>query len=100
MAVAAAALWRIAKHTAEFPEIIEAKDLPPTWLAEPPGATTIEFGDEWLNGLSAALLLVPSVVVPEEYNVLINPLHPDAVHIKSAALRQYICDPRLKTGRR
>ncbi len=76
-------------------EIIEAKDLPPTWLAEPPGSTTIEFGDGWLKGLSAPLLLVPSVIVPEEYNVLINPSHPGARRIKSVVLRQYTYDPRL-----
>lgn len=76
-------------------EIIQASELPPTWSAEPPGSTTIDFGDEWLANGTAALLLVPSVIVPEEYNVLINPQHPDARRIQSSVLRQYIYDPRL-----
>ena len=46
-----AALWK--KR-----EIVEAKDLSATRLAEPPGSSTIEFGDDRLNGLSALLLLV------------------------------------------
>lgn len=76
-------------------EIIEASELPPTWLAEPPGSTTIGFGDTWLEKKTAALLLVPSVIVPEEYNVLINPRHRDTSRITSQALRQFIYDPRL-----
>ncbi len=76
-------------------EMIEANDLPATWLAEPPGSTTIDFGDVWLNSLSAPLLLVPSVIVTEEYNVLINPAYPGAARIKSSVFRQYIYDPRL-----
>lgn len=76
-------------------EIIEASELPPTWLAEPAGSTTIDFGNAWLETKSAALLLVPSVIVPEEYNVLINPRHPDASRITSQVLRQFIYDPRL-----
>jgi RES domain-containing protein len=76
-------------------EVITADDLPPTWLAEPPGLTTIKFGDDWLRDLSAPLLLVPSVIIPEEYNVLINPLHGDAGAIKAQVRRQYIYDPRL-----
>ena len=83
-----AALWK--KR-----EIVEASELPTTWLAEPPGSTTIEFGDAWLAGRSATLLLVPSVIVPEEYNVLINPAHPESRRLKSEVLRQYIYDPRL-----
>jgi len=83
-----AALWK--KR-----EIVEASELPPSWLAEPAGSTTIEFGDAWLAGGSATLLLVPSIIVPEEYNALINPAHPESRRLKSEVLRQYIYDPRL-----
>jgi RES domain-containing protein len=76
-------------------EIITAAELPPTWVAEPPGSTTIEFGDAWLAGMSAPLLLVPSVIIPEEYNVLINPSHPASSRIKASVLRQFIVDPRF-----
>ncbi len=76
-------------------EMIEADELDPTWLAEPPGLTSIRFGDAWLRGNTAALLLVPSVIIPEEYNVLINPSHPDCKRITTAVVRQFIYDPRL-----
>ncbi|PRC93787.1 RES family NAD+ phosphorylase [Solimicrobium silvestre] len=76
-------------------EIITAAELDPSWLAEPPGMFSIEFGSTWLEGRSAALLLVPSIIVPEEFNVLINPKHPDAKKISAKIVRQFIYDPRL-----
>lgn len=83
-----AAVWKLR-------QIIEAGELDPTWLAEPPGSTTIDFGDDWLAKTGAPLLLVPSVIVPEEYNILINPTHAAAAKIAATVLRQFIYDPRL-----
>lgn len=76
-------------------EIIEAKDLDPTWLAEPPGLTTLDFGDSWLQNKSASLLMVPSVIIPEEFNILVNPDHKDAKRITASVHRQFVYDPRL-----
>jgi len=39
-------------------------------------------GDRWLKSGKHAVLHVPSVIIPEEYNYLINPLHPDAKKVK------------------
>ena len=74
---------------------IAAGDLPPTWLAEPPRSTSIDAGNAWLAERASALLLVPSIVVPEEYNVLINPLHPQVSKLAAAVVRQFVYDPRL-----
>ena len=76
-------------------EIIQPADLDPTWVAEPSGSTTVSFGDNWLGGASAPLLMVPSVIVPEEYNVLINPMHPWAKRLQVRIVRQFVYDPRL-----
>lgn len=70
-------------------------DIDPTWLAEPPAASSVAVGDAWLASLESALLAVPSVVVPEEANVLINPGHPDAQLITATVVRQFVYDPRL-----
>jgi RES domain-containing protein len=83
-----AAVWRAR-------EIVEADDLDITWVAEPPGSTTINFGDDWLDKATASVLLVPSVIVPEEYNVLINPAHPDTAKITASVARHFVYDPRL-----
>ena len=70
--------------------------LPVGWDAEPAGRVSIQFGTDWLNACNSALLIVPSVIVPEEPNVLINPNHPDAASISAAKVRRWLYDPRLK----
>lgn len=76
-------------------EEISAGTLPISWCAEPAGSTTLDLGEAWLASVRSALLAVPSVIVPEESNILINPIHPDAKRIRADIMRQYIYDPRL-----
>lgn len=68
--------------------------LPVGWDALPAGMISVERGEAWLLAKTSALLVVPSVIVPEESNVLINPLHPDAAWIVATALRMWHYDPR------
>lgn len=67
----------------------------PTWGAVPPGRSSMSFGTTWVHGGSSLLLEVPSVVVPEELNVLINPKHPDAASIAVSVERPFQFDPRM-----
>ncbi|HHV7525758.1 TPA: RES family NAD+ phosphorylase [Burkholderia orbicola] len=53
------------------------------------------FGDAWLTESRTALLIVPSVVVRAEFNVLVNPAHPDAVRIVVAEPQPVMWDERL-----
>lgn len=69
--------------------------LPPEWDAIPEGSTSLDVGDAWLRSRRSALLAVPSVVVPEELNVLLNPAHPDAARISAHTLRRWHYDGRL-----
>ena len=58
---------------------------------------TRDLGSEWLKRGSSALLRVPSALVPESANYLLNPLHKDAglFHIEKSFL--YPFDARLKS---
>ena len=76
-------------------ETVTAAELDPTWLAEPPGSTTVELGNTWIAAETAALLLVPSVIIPEEYNALINPAHTASTKLRVEVMRQFVYDPRL-----
>lgn len=76
---------------------VDVASLPKTWLAEPPGIDTMRWGDGWLAGETAALVVVPSVIIHEEVNVLINPAHADARKITASVARQFVFDPRLKS---
>lgn len=69
--------------------------LPGGWDAVPSGMTSRATGDAWVASRNSALLLVPSVIVPDEYNVLINPQHPDVKSITATAVKRWICDPRF-----
>jgi RES domain-containing protein len=71
--------------------------LPPRvgWDAIPAGKVSLDEGDRWLKANRSALLIVPSVIVSEEKNVLINPLHPDAARIAAHKVRKWTYDPRL-----
>jgi RES domain-containing protein len=69
--------------------------LPVGWDAEPAGRTSIELGTNWLHSGTSAVLLVPSVIVPEEFNVLINPQHLGSARISATKIRKWLYDPRL-----
>ncbi len=71
-------------------------DVPPVgWDAIPTGKVSLDEGDRWLKAHRSALLLVPSVIVQEEWNVLVNPMHADAAAIMARKVRKWTYDPRL-----
>jgi RES domain-containing protein len=74
---------------------VTVASLPPVWMSEPPGTASIDFGDTWLRAQAHLLLMVPSIIVPEECNVVINPMHPSAVHLGARIVRQHLFDARL-----
>ena len=60
------------------------------WLA-----ATRAWGDAWLLGLESLLAEVPSVIVPEETNLLLNPLHPAHAELVAEIVRPWVYDTRL-----
>jgi len=70
-------------------------DLPPGWDAEPPTAASQSAGDAWVASATHPVLSVPSAVVPEERNYLLNPAHPEFARIVIAKPAAYRIDPRL-----
>jgi len=53
------------------------------------------FGDQWLDELRSAVLIVPSVVAKLEFNAVVNPLHPAATQLVVSASQNVIWDQRL-----
>lgn len=68
------------------------------WDALPAGKVSLDWGDAWLASQQSALARVPSIVVPEEYCVLVNPRHPDAKTITAVKVRRWLYDGRLCTS--
>jgi RES domain-containing protein len=54
-----------------------------------------DFGDSWLRSQATPLLKVPSVIVPENANLLLNPRHPDALKARIISVRAFSFDRRL-----
>lgn len=75
---------------------VNVEDLPEDWNAKPPTTTTQMIGDDFVNQNEAAVLKVPSSIVPQEFNYLINPLHDDFKKIKIVKKTIMIFDPRFK----
>jgi RES domain-containing protein len=66
------------------------------WDAIPAGITSLQAGSQWVTAGISALLLAPSVIVPEENNILINPAHPAVARIRAKKLRRWTYDARLR----
>jgi RES domain-containing protein len=87
----------------EIPEAIwKARDeitsqkAPVGWDALPVGKVSLDYGDDWIKRGRSAILVVPSIAVPEERNILINPAHPDSARITARKLRRWTYDTRLR----
>ena len=75
-------------------ELSEA-DFPEDWNSRPISPSTRAIGDQWIKEQRSAVLRVPSIVVPDEYNYLLNPTHPDFAKIEIGKPIVYFFNPRL-----
>ena len=73
---------------------VKKSALPKDWKTSPPVAETQEIGTRWAAGGKSLLLFVPSVLVPEESIILINPLHPEFRKVRKR-IEPFVFDPRL-----
>ena len=74
-------------------ERVKATELAPDWLTN--WNVTQETGDVWLSSRRTLLLEVPCVLAPETWNVLLNPLHPQASQLKIIDVYEHPLDARF-----
>ena len=65
------------------------------WDAEPAGKVSLDWGNAWAKSGIGLVAQVPSVIVPEESNVMINPRHGDINKVTVTKLRRWTYDSRL-----
>ena len=65
------------------------------WDALPAGMVSTSWGTQWVKSLASVAAQVPSIVIPEEWNILLNPHHPDMSKIKVKKIRRWTYDPRF-----
>jgi len=70
--------------------------LDPGWRRYDRYPYTQETGDRWVKGESSAVLKVPSAIIPEEFNYLLNPLHGDFARITYMGNQPFDFDERIK----
>ena len=72
---------------------VSLASLSPDWQSSE--AETQSKGDAWLRSRTTALLRVPSAIVPETWNWMLNPRHPDAGRVKIQNTAKHSYDLRL-----
>jgi RES domain-containing protein len=74
--------------------------LPANWFAASPPPQLQVLGGEWLERGETAVLKVPSAIVTEEWNYLLNPLHADFRKIRITAPKPFDFDQRVTRSRK
>lgn len=77
-------------------EVIEPGLLPGGWRTHPSPFGLKRIGDQWIDSMRTAVLRVPSAVVPQEWNYLLNPKHPDFAAVEIGAPVPLETDTRLR----
>ena len=72
------------------------RDLPGDWRQSPAPSSTKDFGTALLKHAQALAIKIPSVIIPEEWNYLINPLHPAIQDVAITGISDYPYDIRIK----
>ena len=85
--------------TLEVPETsvqsLDKDQLNENWASYPASSEVNEIGDAWVKEEKTLGLLVPSAILPQENNLLINPRHPQAGKVKIVDITPYRVDQRL-----
>jgi RES domain-containing protein len=87
--------YQVLTHYLLFEVVLPQRDilylpiesLPACWRDEPAPPETAEIGDAWLAEATSLALAVPSVIVPREWNFILNPTHPAFKSLVSQARR-------------
>lgn len=76
--------------------IVDNKVLPTNWNHHDVSDETQTLGTALLEKNENLVIRIPSVVIPQEYNYIINPLHPDMKKVKIVDVTAFSFDVRLK----
>lgn len=77
-------------------ETISPETLPINWFDFQQYDACQRLGEEWLRNGRSAIMKVPSAIIPNEWNFLLNPAHPDFARITLLRTEPFVFDPRIK----
>lgn len=74
---------------------ITTKELPENWFVNPPSGSLSSVGDQFIQRNQYLALQLPSAIMPEDSNLLLNPNHSDFEKVRIAYKRKIPIDTRL-----
>jgi len=77
-------------------EKITLKDLPKNWQQYNMEHVCRQIGDDWFYRQDSLVLQVPSVIIPNEFNYIINAQHKNFKKVKLKLVEPFIFDTRIK----
>ena len=80
-------------------ERVKPSDLPSDWRRHPAPDALADIGEQWIRRARAPVLAVPSALIPQELNYLLNPRHSDFGRIRLGDPSPFEFDQRLKPSR-
>lgn len=78
------------------PKNILKSKLPKNWRDYPAPSRLAKIGSDWVLSNETLLLRVPSAIVKDEFNILLNPAHGDMKRVKVVDVEKYTLDTRLR----
>lgn len=81
-------------------QTVSVEELPTSWYAADAPVELQKIGGKWLERGETAILKVPSAIVIEEWNYLLNPLHPDFGRLTPGAPKPFSFDRRVARSRK
>ncbi len=74
-------------------------ELPSNLAGEDAEKRCRQLGDEWLAAREHLVCTMPSMIVPQERNLTLNPVHPLMAKVKIVSIERFLFDPRLASAR-
>lgn len=76
-------------------ETVNPANLPKNWRRYPASESLKDIGTTWAAKRSSSVLAVPSAIIPEERNYLLNPAHRDFKQVRLRRSIPFHFDPRM-----
>lgn len=76
---------------------VKEANLPGDWRQAPAPSSTRIFGSALLLAAAEPVISIPSIIIPDEFNYLLNPLHPKSNQFKVVDVSDFVYDVRIKT---
>ncbi len=84
----------------ELPEsklvVIDPKDIPNGWDRIPVSNTSQKFGDQLLQAVETLAFSIPSVIIPQEKNIIINSHANEFANVKIRSVEAFKLDKRFE----